>query len=96
MSLSVSTDTGVIVTDVTLHVVQAENSSSLIVVSPLVFLLGAATQFELDHLRREKTNCCSVHTMVSAACRWQMVIKITIENIPCENKLNVDDRDVSN
>lgn len=50
MSLLANTDTGVIVTDVTLHVIQAENGSSIVVAAPLVFLFGTATQFELDHL----------------------------------------------
>lgn len=50
MSLSASTDTGVIVTDVTLHIVQAENGSSVVVAAALVFLLGGTTQFVLDHL----------------------------------------------
>lgn len=46
----------VIVTDVTLHIIQAQHGSTVVVVAALVFVFGAATHLELDHLQnRHKT-----------------------------------------
>lgn len=44
----------VIVTDVTLHIVQAQHGSAVVVVAALVFGFGAAAQLVLHHLRNRQ------------------------------------------
>lgn len=63
----------VIVTDVTLHIVQAQHGSAVVVVAALVFGFGAAAQLVLHHLRnrqRERRMTHIIGWMGALFDRW--------------------------